>query len=85
MSISYELLETFTGTRDLPDVMEEDEILTVSCRNIKVLFTMGEVEHERMVNVVFDEEGEYDHEATLARIEQVMMGVENKINLGVIT
>jgi hypothetical protein len=38
-----------------------------------------------MVNVCFDSEGEYDNTATLARIEEVMAGVEHKMALGVIS
>ena len=91
MSVTYELLEEYTGTRttEMPDMENEGETVTseVDCRDIQVRFTCGETDcvHERSVNVCFDADGNYDHEATLVRIGEVAMGVENKIALGVIS
>tara|TARA_X000001316_G_C919159_1_gene33285 strand:+ start:961 stop:1236 length:276 start_codon:yes stop_codon:yes gene_type:complete len=91
MSVTYELLEEYTGTRttEMPDMENEGETVTseVDCRDIQVRFTCGDTDcvHERSVNVCFDADGNYDHEATLVRIGEVAMGVENKIALGVIS
>ena len=86
MAVTFELLEEFDGTRThtmaTPDG-DEDTIET-GVRNVKVRFTCDqtEVTHERLVNVVFDDEGDYDAEATLSRVEEVARGVENKIACG---
>jgi hypothetical protein len=91
MSVTYELLEEYTGTRttEMPDMENEGETVTseVDCRDIQVRFTCGDTDcvHERSVNVCFDADGNYNHEATLVRIGEVAMGVENKIALGVIS
>ena len=91
MSVTYELLEEYTGTRttEMPDMENEGETVTseVDGRDIQVRCTCGETDcvHERSVNVCFDADGNYDHEATLVRIGEVAMGVENKIALGVIS
>ena len=91
MSVTYELLEEYTGTRsnEMPD--PENEGATISsdtaCRDIKVKFTCDTSGciHERLVNVCFDVDGTYDHEATLVRVGEVGMGVAHKISCGVIS
>ena len=93
MAVTYELLETFTGTRvqSTPDPDNEGETIeetVTGITDIQVRFTSDDdtpVVHERSVNVCFDSEGEYDNTATLARIEEVMAGVEHKMALGVIS
>lgn len=91
MSITYELLEEFTGTRtsEMPDPDNEGETISTEseCRDVKVLFTCSETDktHERMVNVCFDADGEYDADATAVRIGEVAMGVGHKIAAGVIS
>lgn len=49
-----------------------------------VTFSNGSWIHVRPVNVVFSEDGSYDAEATEARIAEVALGVENKMNTGAI-
>lgn len=90
MLVTYELLEEFTGTRtnEMPDPDNEDEtiISESSCTDIQVRFSceITGCVHERLVNVCFDTDGAYDHEATLVRVGEVAMGVEHKIACGVI-
>lgn len=91
MSITYELLEEFTGTRttEVPDMENEGETKTEDspCTDIQVRFTCGDTNktHERSVNVCFDADGAYDAEATAVRIGEVGMGVGHKIACGVIS
>ena len=91
MTVTYELLEEYTGTRsqEMPDPDNEGETLTseADCRDINVRFTSDtpEVTHERSVNVCFDADGAYDAAATLVRIGEVGAGVEHKIASGVIS
>ena len=91
MSVTYELLEEYTGTRttEMPDMENEGEIINSesACRDIKVRFTCTDSDciHERQVNVCFNSEGAYDHEATLVRIGEVGLGVSHKIDAGVIS
>ena len=91
MTVTYELLEEYTGTRsqEMPDPDNEGESLTseVDCRDISVRFTSDapEVTHERTVNVCFDADGAYDAAETLVRIGEVGAGVEHKIAAGVIS
>ncbi len=91
MSVTYELLEEFTGTRttEMPDPDNEGETVSTEtdCRDVQVRFTCGDTDcvHERSVNVCFDAEGEYDAEATLVRVGEVAMGVGHKIACGVIS
>ena len=91
MSITYELLEEFTGTRtnEMPDPENEGETITSesACRDIQVRFTCGDTDcvHERSVNVCFDADGAYDHEATLVRVGEVANGVGHKMACGVIS
>lgn len=91
MSVTFELLETFTGTRvnKMPDPENEGqttESVQENVKDIMVRFTCQDtdVTHERSVNVVFDDEGSYDEEATLERCGEVALGVANKILCGAI-
>jgi len=91
MTVTYELLEEFTGTRsnEMPDPENEGQTITTesACRDIKVKFTCSDSGciHERSVNVCFDGDGAYDHEATLVRVGEVANGVAHKIDCGVIS
>lgn len=91
MSVTYELLEEYTGTRtqEMPDPDNEGETLSseVACRDIKVKFTCADsgCTHERSVNVCFDADGAYDEAATLVRVQEVANGVGHKIAAGVIS
>ena len=91
MSITFELLEEFTGTRtnEMPDPDNEGQTIEAvqeDVRDIQVRFTSEDsgCVHERSVNVVFTE-GVYDEELTLERIQEVANGVEHKIACGVIS
>lgn len=91
MSITFELLEEFTGTRtnEMPDPDNEGQTIEAvqeDVRDIQVRFTCEDsgCVHERSVNVVFTE-GAYDEELTLERIQEVANGVEHKIACGVIS
>lgn len=89
MPVTWEKLETFTGSRTTsgPDPDNEGETIetTTTCRDIKVRFTDGTITHERTVNVCYDSEGAYDETATDTRIGEVAAGVENKIAAGAIS
>lgn len=91
MSITYELLEEFTGTRtnEMPDPDNEGETITEesTCSDVQVRFTCSDTDktHERSVNVCFDADGEYDADATAVRIGEVANGVANKMACGVIS
>jgi len=91
MTITYELLEEFTGTRtnEVPDPENEGETISTEsdCRDVQVRFTCDETAktHERSVNVCFDDDGAYDAEATAVRIGEVANGVANKMTCGVIS
>ena len=90
MSVTFELLETFTGTRvnEMPDADNEGETVEVTqenVRDIQVRFTCGDsgCVHERTVNVVFTD-GVYDEELTLERCAEVANGVAAKMACGAI-
>lgn len=90
MSVTYELLETFTGTRtnEMPDPDNEGqttEVTQENVRDIQVRFTSTDsgCVHERSVNVVFTD-GVYDEALTLERCAEVAMGVEAKMACGAI-
>jgi hypothetical protein len=90
MSITFELLEEFTGSRtnEMPDPENEGQTLTVTdtnVRDVQVRFTCEDsgCVHERSVNVVFVD-GIYDTDLTLERIQEVANGVAHKISCGVI-
>ena len=91
MAVSFELLETYTGTRtnEMPDPDNEGQTISVDspCKDVKVKFTCSDTgcEHERSVNVCFDADGNYDEAATLVRVGEVAMGVGHKIAAGVIS
>ena len=93
MATTWELIETFDGTREqsMPDPDNDGETKTetiTGVTDIKVKFTCDDVdpsvEHERFVNVCFDADGEYDADATAVRIGEVANGVGNKVAIGVI-
>ena len=91
MAVTFELLETFTGTRTNEMTDPDNEGQTIEAvqedvRDIQVRFTSEDsgCVHERSVNVVFTE-GAYDEELTLERIQEVANGVEHKIACGVIS
>lgn len=92
MAVTYELLETFTGTRvrDLPpDPDNPGPARTETMTGVKdievkfILDTDNNVTSKRMVNVCFDSNGNYDEAATIVRIVEVGQGVENKMSLGI--
>ena len=94
MATTWKLLETWDGTREQtsPDPENEGETKTetlTGITDIKVLFTCKDktpnVKHERMVNVVLDSEGNYDETAMKERLDQVAMGVTNKVACGAIS
>ena len=94
MSVTYELLETFTGSRDseMPDPDNEGETITTTqtdVKDISVRFSCDDTDpactHERQVNVCFDADGVYDAVATAVRIVEVGNGVAHKIAVGVIS
>lgn len=53
-------------------------------RTVPVTFTHGEIRHLRSVNACLDSAGNFDAEATEARIREVARGVAHKIAIGVI-
>jgi hypothetical protein len=55
--------------------------------SVEVTFTNDDpaFTHVRSVNAVFDSNGKYDKAATTERVNQVALGVENKIAIGAIT
>lgn len=54
-------------------------------RTVPVVFTCGDIKHERSVNAVVKDDGSYDRSATKARVAEVGLGVAHKIELAVIT
>ena len=91
MAVTYTLKETFTGKRTIktPDPDNEGKTIdtTADVTDIEVEFKSesANVTHTRFVNVCYDGSGNYDETATKARCEEVANGVENKINLGIIS
>jgi len=91
MSVTFEILEKFIGTRtqESSDPENESETITTveEVRDVQVKFTCKDTAciHERSVNVCYDEDGAYDEEATTVRIQEVANGVANKMALGVIS
>lgn len=53
--------------------------------SVDVTFIFEDKEYTRPVNAVVSTSGEYDHDATVQRVEEVAAGVEVKFNLNVIT
>jgi len=91
MAVTYTLKETFTGKRTttVPDPDNKDKTIetTADVTDIEVEFKSDspDITHTRFVNVCYDGSGNYDDAATKARCEEVAMGVEHKINVGVIS
>lgn len=92
MAVTFELLETFTGTRTVqaPDPDNEGQTIDTvqeGVKDIQVRFTCADsgCVHERSVNVCFDADGAYDEAATLVRVQEVANGVGHKIAAGVIS
>jgi len=89
MAITYKRDETFTGKRKstIPDPESESGTKEIESDVIDIIvtFTDGTITHTRNVNVCFEADGTtYDEDATKERIEQVMLGVQNKMALGLI-
>ena len=92
MAITYNIADAYTGKRtmSMPDPDNEGETIDTESdvTDVEVTFTddtyTPDKVHTRMVNVCFDSDGAYDNTATLARVEEVMAGVEHKMALGVI-
>jgi hypothetical protein len=92
MTISYNIVSAYTGTRttSMPDPDNEGETIetTSNVNDVEITFTDDAYDpaktHTRMVNVCFDSDGAYDNDATLVRVGEVMAGVEQKMALGVI-
>ena len=88
MAITYKRDETFTGKRKstMPDPESESGTKEIESDVIDIIvtFTDGTITHTRNVNVCYDGSGKYDEDATKERIEQVMLGVQNKMALGLI-
>ena len=91
MAVTYTLKETFTGKRTttVPDPEDKEKTIetTADVTDIEVEFKSDspDVTHTRFVNVCYDGSGNYDDTATKARCAEVALGIENKINLGVIS
>lgn len=92
MAVTYTLKETFTGkrTETVPDPDGGEgatKEIEVDVTDIQVEFKSDspDITHTRAVNVCFDSSGNYDDTATKARCAEVAMGVENKINVGIIS
>lgn len=54
-------------------------------RTVSAKFVHAGVTHTRPVNACLDSKGKYDQAATKLRVDEVALGVEKKIDLGVIT
>lgn len=52
---------------------------------VEVTFTYNGVTHKRAVNAVINSDGSYNDELTVERVNEVSLGVKEKIDLGVIT
>ena len=82
MAVTYELLETYNGDRLLTITDPEDADQTIeklfAVGDIKVRFTSDDsppVVTDQLVDICSDENGAYDHEATLIRVAQVGDGL----------
>ena len=91
MAVTYTLKETFTGKRSSTQPDPEDNTKTITVESdvtdIEVEFKSDspDVTHTRFVNVCFDDSGNYDDTATKTRCAELARGIENKINVGVIS
>lgn len=52
--------------------------------SVEVVFTSGDLVHQRNVNAVLNAQGKYDKAATALRVADVARGVHEKMKLGVI-
>lgn len=52
---------------------------------VEVTFKINDLIHSRYVNIIFDEEGEYDKEATKNRVNDVARGVKVKYENGILS
>ena len=92
MAITYNIANAYTGTRTTsaahPDNEGETIETTENVIDVEVTFTDDSYRpdkvHTRMVNVCFDADGEYNNDATLIRVEEVMAGVKHKMSIGII-
>lgn len=79
MAVTFEQLEEFTGTREYsaPDRdTHEAVVYTENTTNVLVRFTDGESGRSwnMHVEVLFDEDRVYDHEATLGKFAEIATG-----------
>lgn len=79
MAVTFELLEEFTGTREYsaPDgETHEMVVYTENTTNVLVRFTDGESGRSwnMHLDVLFDEEGNYDADATDAHFQAIADG-----------
>lgn len=58
--------------------------LDETTRQVAVRFRDAGVTHDRRINACYDADGQYDEQATAARVQEVARGVAVKIALGVI-
>lgn len=79
MAVTFQLLEEFTGTRDYvaPDA-ETGEAVTYTEDTINVLVRFTDDATSRSwnkhLNVIFDEDGNYDADATNAKFQAIADG-----------
>jgi hypothetical protein len=79
MAVTFELLEEFTGTREYsaPDgETHEMVVYTENTTNVLVRFTDGASGRSwnMHLDVLFDEEGNYDADATVAHFQAIADG-----------
>lgn len=79
MTVSFELLEDYTGTRDYvaPDASTGEPVTyTENTINVLVRFTDSETSRSwnKHINVLFDEDGNYDAVATAAKLQAIADG-----------
>lgn len=70
---------------ETPTLTYEVAPFDAEASSVTVIFTAGEIVHERAVNAMLDSDGNYDAAATAERIVQVARGVAAKIACGVIS
>lgn len=69
----------------MPEIKHKIGAFVAATRTVPVTFTSGAITHKRSVNAVLKEDGSYDKAGTLARVEEVALGVAHKIAIGVIS
>ncbi len=79
MAVTFDLLEDFTGTREYsaPDGdTHEMVVYTENTTNVLVRFTDNESGRSwnMHLDVLFDEDQAYDHEATLGKFAEIATG-----------